>query len=184
VRDVTRASLRSGIAIVLQDPFLFSGTLAANIAYGRPDATREEIEIAARVVGAHGFIADLPDGYDSVLGEGGASLSRGQRQLLSFARAILADRAILILDEATSNVDTRTEAAIQQALATLLAGRTALVIAHRLSTVRHADVILVVADGRIVERGAHDVLLAQGGVYADLYQRQFRDEPVLLPAGD
>lgn len=177
VRDVTRASLRASIAIVLQEPFLFSGTVAANIAYGRPGASREEIEIAARVVGAHDFITALPDGYDSYLGEGATALSRGQRQLLAFARAILADRAILILDEATSNVDTRTEAAIQQALSTLLRGRTALVIAHRLSTVRNADVIMVIDNGRIVERGSHAELLAQDGVYADLYRRQFR-EPV------
>lgn len=184
VRDITRASLRAGIAIVLQEPFLFTGTILANIAYGRPAATREEVEVAARVVGAHDFISLLPDGYDTVLGEGGNSLSRGQRQLLAFARAILADRQILILDEATSNVDTRTEALIQQALAKLLTGRTALVIAHRLSTVRSADLILVMADGRIVERGSHDDLLAHGGVYADLYRRQFRDAPQLVNAGD
>lgn len=183
VRAVTRASLRAGIAIVLQEPFLFSGTVAANIAYGRPDATLAEIEAAARIVGAHAFIAALPDGYATYLGEGALSLSRGQRQLLAFARAILADRRILILDEATSNVDTRTEAAIQQALATLLRGRTALVIAHRLSTVRDADVILVVDEGRIVERGTHDELLARNGVYADLYRRQFRDAPAAAAAG-
>jgi ATP-binding cassette subfamily B protein/subfamily B ATP-binding cassette protein MsbA len=185
VREVTRASLRAGIAIVLQEPFLFSGTIAANIAYGRPSAPQQEIEAAARVVGAHEFISALPNGYESLLGEGGGSLSRGQRQLLAFARAILADRAILILDEATSNVDTRTEATIQRALATLLEGRTAIVIAHRLSTIRHADVILVVSAGRIVELGTHDELLAKGAVYADLYRRQFRDLPVeALPATD
>ena len=175
VRDVTRASLRRQIASVLQEPFLFSGTVAENIGYGREGATREDIVAAARAVDADAFVAALPDGYDTRLGEGGASLSQGQRQLLSFARAILADPRILILDEATSNVDTRTEAQIQRALRTLLAGRTSVVIAHRLSTVRDADQILVVDAGRIVERGVHDDLLARGGRYAELYRRQLRD---------
>ena len=178
VRSVTRASLREGIAIVLQEPFLFSGTIAANIAYGRPDATIDEIEQAALVVGAHDFIRELPDGYETVLGEGGGTLSRGQRQLLTFARAILADPRILILDEATSNVDTRTELVIQRALAMLLHDRTSIVIAHRLSTIRTADLILVIENGRIVEQGAHADLLERGGVYAELYRRQFRDVPV------
>jgi len=177
VRSVTRASLRRQIGMVLQESFLFSGTLAANIGYGREEATRAEIEAAARAVDAHDFIAALPQGYDTELGEGGGMLSQGQRQLVSFARAVLADPRILILDEATSNIDTRTEAAIQKALSTLLKGRTSVVIAHRLSTIRNADLILVVEDGRIVERGAHDALLARNGLYADLYRRQFRDSP-------
>jgi ATP-binding cassette, subfamily B, multidrug efflux pump len=175
VRDVTRASLRAQIAIVLQEPFLFSGTIAENIGYGKAGATPEQIEAAARAVDAHGFIATLPDGYDTKLGEGGGALSQGQRQLLTFARAVLADPRILILDEATSSIDTRTEALIQRALATLLAGHTSVVIAHRLSTIRKADLILVIDDGRIVERGTHETLLAANGAYAALYRRQFKD---------
>ena len=175
VRGFARKDLRRNIGIVLQEPFLFSGTIAANIGYGRDDAASEEIEAAARAVDAHGFIAALPDGYDTVLGEGGGSLSQGQRQLLSFARAVLTDPRILILDEATSNIDTRTEAVIQNALATLLEGRTSVVIAHRLSTIRSADVILAVRDGRIAERGTHAELLEDDGLYADLYRRQFRE---------
>ena len=177
VREVKRESLREGIATVLQEPFLFSGTVAENIGYGRQDAMREEVEAAARVASAHDFVSELPDGYDTVLGGGGGNLSQGQRQLLSFARAVLANPRILILDEATSNIDTRTEALIQRALGTLLEGRTSIVIAHRLSTIRTADLILVVADGRIAERGTHAELLEKGGLYADLYRRQFR-EPV------
>ena len=177
VREVKRESLREGIATVLQEPFLFSGTVAENIGYGRQDATREEVEAAARVASAHDFVSELPEGYDTVLGEGGGNLSQGQRQLLSFARAVLASPRILILDEATSNIDTRTEALIQRALGTLLEGRTSIVIAHRLSTIRTADLILVVADGRIAERGTHAELLEKGGLYADLYRCQFR-EPV------
>ncbi len=177
VREVKRESLREGIATVLQEPFLFSGTVAENIGYGRQDAMREEVEAAARFASAHDFVSELPDGYDTVLGGGGGNLSQGQRQLLSFARAVLANPRILILDEATSNIDTRTEALIQRALGTLLEGRTSIVIAHRLSTIRTADLILVVADGRIAERGTHAELLEKGGLYADLYRRQFR-EPV------
>ena len=175
VREVERRSLRTRIATVLQEPFLFSGTVAQNIGYGRMDATREEIEAAARAVSAHGFISALPDRYDTTLGTGGGTLSQGQRQLVSFARAVLADPRILILDEATSNVDTRTEGLIQEALRTLLNGRTSVVIAHRLSTIRNVDVILVVESGRIAERGTHASLLAAGGRYADLYRRQFRE---------
>ena len=175
VREVERRSLRTRIATVLQEPFLFSGTVAQNIGYGRMGATREEIEAAARAVSAHGFIVALPLGYDTTLGTGGGTLSQGQRQLVSFARAVLADPRILILDEATSNVDTRTEALIQEALRTLLKGRTSVVIAHRLSTIRNVDVILVVESGRIAERGTHASLLAAGGRYADLYRRQFRE---------
>jgi len=179
VREVSRESLRANIATVLQEPFLFSGTIAENVGYGRAgDATavtREEIEEAARAAQAHGFISELAEGYDTVLGEGGGSLSQGQRQLLSFARAVLADPRILILDEATSNIDTRTEAVIQQALGKLLAGRTSVVIAHRLSTIRNAEQILVIEDGRIAERGAHIQLLERNGLYAELYRRQFSE---------
>src|SRR5215213_4098962 len=175
VREVERRSLRRRIASVLQEPFLFSGTVAENIRYGRLDATQEEIEAAARAVRAHDFICALPQGFDTQLGTGGGTLSGGQRQLVSFARAVLADPRILILDEATSNIDTRTEALIQEALGTLLRGRTSVVIAHRLSTIRNADQILVVESGRIAERGTHASLLASGGLYADLYRRQFRE---------
>jgi ATP-binding cassette, subfamily B, multidrug efflux pump len=175
VREVERRSLRRRIASVLQEPFLFSGTVAENIRYGRLDATQEEIEAAARAVSAHHFITALPHGYDTQLGTGGGTLSGGQRQLVSFARAVLADPRILILDEATSNIDTRTEALIQTALRTLLRGRTSVVIAHRLSTIRNADVILVVESGRVVERGTHASLLSSDGLYADLYRRQFRE---------
>ncbi|OJT16250.1 ABC transporter [Archangium sp. Cb G35] len=175
VRRVKRASLRRQMATVIQEPFLFSGTIAENIGYGRPGASREEIEQAARTVHAHEFIAALPKGYDSVLGEGGATLSQGQRQLLAFARAVIAEPRVLILDEATANIDTRTEALIQRALSTLLAGRTSVVIAHRLSTIRSADLILVIDSGRITERGTHEELMARNGLYAELYHRQFRE---------
>jgi ATP-binding cassette, subfamily B, multidrug efflux pump len=184
VRELARKDLRANIGIVLQEPFLFSGTIAENIGYGRSgdpsEATREEVEAAARVVNANDFITALPEGYNTVLGEGGGALSQGQRQLLSFARAILTDPRILILDEATSNIDTRTEAIIQKALATLLEGRTSIVIAHRLSTIRNADLILVIKDGSIAERGGHAALIEKNGLYAELYRRQFR-EPV--PSG-
>jgi ATP-binding cassette subfamily B multidrug efflux pump len=182
VREVERQSLREQIATVLQEPFLFSGTIAENIRYGWMEATLEEVEAAARAVSAHDFIATLPDGYDTELGTGGGTLSQGQRQLLSFARAVLADPRILILDEATSNVDTRTEALIQEALGALLKGRTSVVIAHRLSTIRNADLILVVEAGRIAERGTHASLLARGGLYADLYHRQFREPTPTTPS--
>ena len=181
VREVERRSLRGQIATVLQDPFLFSGTIVENIRYGQMEATREEVEAAARAVSAHSFIVALPEGYDTELGAGGGRLSQGQRQLLSFARAVLANPRILILDEATSNVDTRTEALIQEALGTLLKGRTSIVIAHRLSTIRNADLILVVEAGRIAERGNHVSLLARGGLYADLYRRQFREPAPATP---
>jgi ATP-binding cassette subfamily B multidrug efflux pump len=177
VKRVTRASLRRQMATVIQEPFLFSGTIAENIGYGQPGASREEIERAARAVHAHEFIAALPKGYDSVLGESGATLSQGQRQLLAFARAVIADPRVLILDEATANIDTRTEALIQRALTTLLAGRTSVVIAHRLSTIRNADLILVIDAGRITERGTHEELMARNGLYAELYHRQFREPP-------
>jgi ATP-binding cassette subfamily B protein len=174
VRDVTQASLRRQIGIVLQDSFLFSTTVMENIRYGRPEATDAEVMAAAQLAHADAFIERLPQGYQTVLGERGAGLSLGQRQLLSIARAALANPRILILDEATSSVDTRTERLIQSALEKLMTGRTSFVIAHRLSTIRHADQVLVLQDGEIIERGKHEELLAQGGFYHDLYMSQFR----------
>ena len=182
VRSVTRTSLRGQMAMVLQEPFLFGGTVADNIAYGRPGASRAQIQAAAEAVDAHAFIEALPQSYDTRLSEHASTLSQGQRQLLSFARAVLADPRILILDEATSSIDTRTEQRIQAALSRLLRGRTSIVIAHRLSTIRDADLILVIEAGEIVERGNHAALLAAGGRYADLYQGQFRDSPDGLSA--
>ena len=176
VRDVTAASLRRQIGIVLQDSFLFSDTITSNIRYGRLDATDEEVVEAAKLAAAHEFITRLPEGYDTVLGERGGGLSQGQRQLIAIARAALANPRILILDEATSSVDTRTERLIQQAFDTLLEGRTSFVIAHRLSTIRNADQVLMLKDGEIVERGTHDALLALRGAYYDLYMSQFRRE--------
>jgi ATP-binding cassette subfamily B multidrug efflux pump len=176
VREVTKASLRSQMGVVLQDSFLFSGTVAENIRYGRLDATDAEIEASAQAAHAHEFIMRLPNGYATKLGERGNTLSQGQRQLLGIARALLRDPRILILDEATSSVDSRTEALIQSALQTLLKGRTSFVIAHRLSTIRDADQVLVMQAGQVVERGTHDQLLARNGLYAELYRRQFRDE--------
>ncbi|MEP7189444.1 MAG: ABC transporter ATP-binding protein [Roseiflexaceae bacterium] len=180
VRDLTKASLRSQMGVVLQDSFLFAGTVADNIRYGRLDATDAEIEAAAQAAHAHDFIMRLPDGYATKLGERGNTLSQGQRQLLGIARALLRDPRILILDEATSSVDSRTEALIQSALQTLLKGRTSFVIAHRLSTIRDADQVLVMQAGQIVERGTHDQLLARNGLYAELYRRQFRDEVAVV----
>lgn len=183
VRDVTRASLRSQMGIVLQDTFLFSGTIMDNIRYGRLAASDEEVIEAAKLANAHDFITRLPDGYETDLSEQGRNLSQGQRQLVSIARAILADPRLLILDEATSSVDTRTELLIQQALAHLLAGRTSFVIAHRLSTIRNADQLLILQDGEIVERAtsqpgrsAHEELLDKGGEYYELYTGQFRQQ--------
>ena len=173
IRTVTQDSLRGHIGIVLQDPFLFADTIRRNIRYGRPDADDDAVEAAARRARAHRFIARLPDGYDTVLQEGAVNLSRGQRQLLAIARALLKDPRILVLDEATSNVDTRTELLIQEALGELLQGRTSFVIAHRLSTVRRADVIYVIEGGRVAERGAHDELLRANGSYARIYRSQF-----------
>ena len=173
VRTVTQDSLRRHIGIVLQDPFLFADTIRRNIRYGRPDADDDAVEAAARRARAHRFISRLPDGYDTVLQEGAVNLSRGQRQLLAIARALLKDPRILVLDEATSNVDTRTELLIQEALGELLQGRTSFVIAHRLSTVRRADVIYVIEGGRVAERGAHDELLRANGSYARIYRSQF-----------
>jgi len=173
LKHVTQSSLRKQMGIVLQDPFLFNGTIRENIRFGRLNARNEEIEAAATAVGAHEFIMRMRHGFDSPVEEGGALLSVGQRQLISFARALLADPCILILDEATSSVDTQTERLIQRALARLLQGRTAIVIAHRLSTVVNADFIVVIQDGRIVEQGTHSELLASGGVYFHLYTTGF-----------
>ncbi len=174
VRDVTRESLRGQIGLVLQDTFLFSDTVLDNIRYGRPEATEEEVVAAAKLAHAHDFIQRLPEGYQTVLGERGSGLSQGQRQLLAIARVALIDPRILILDEATSSVDTRTERQIQAALDALLSGRTSFVIAHRLSTIRSADQVLVLDQGQIIERGTHDSLLAARGFYYDLYMSQFR----------
>ena len=174
VKDVTQASLRRQIGVVPQDPFLFTGTIRDNIRYGRLDATDEEIENAAKVVGAHDLILHLPDGYETVIRERGRNLSVGQRQLISFARALLADPRILILDEATANIDTFTELLVQQGLNTLLHGRTAIVIAHRLSTIKNADNIVVLQAGRIAEQGTHSELLQREGEYASLYAMGFR----------
>lgn len=174
VREVTRRGLREQIGLVLQDTFLFSASVMDNIRYGRPDATEEEVVAAATLARAHDFIERLPQGYQTVLGERGAGLSQGQRQLLAIARVALDDPRILILDEATSSVDTRTERQIQEALDVLLAQRTSFVIAHRLSTIRNADQVLVLRDGRIVERGTHKSLLEMQGYYYDLYLSQFR----------
>jgi ATP-binding cassette, subfamily B, multidrug efflux pump len=176
IRDVTMASLRGQMGLVPQDPFLFSGTIAENIRFGRLDATDEEVIDAAKLANAHEFIERLPEGYDTEVNERGQNYSQGQRQLIAFARAVLANPRILILDEATASVDTRTEVLIQAALGRLLQGRTSVVIAHRLSTIRNADQVLVVNDGRIVQRGTHRELLAQEGTYRDLYLMQYRRE--------
>ena len=170
--------LHSNIGYVLQTPHLFSGTIRENLMYGKEDATQEELDAAVKSVNADGIIARLEKGYDTVIGEGGNTLSTGEKQLISFARAILADPAIFILDEATSSVDTLTEKLVQEAIEKLMKGRTSFVIAHRLSTIRSADIILVVDDGKIVERGSHEQLLKQRGVYYNLYLQQFREEQI------
>jgi ATP-binding cassette subfamily B protein len=174
VRDVSIESLRSQIGIVLQDTFIFSGTIRDNIRYGRPGATNAEVEAAARSVRAHDFIADLPNGYDTEVEERGNALSVGQRQLLSFARALLANPRILVLDEATASIDTETELRIQEALATLLQGRTSFIVAHRLSTIRHADCIVVLDHGVIVDQGNHEELMKRPGHYRNLVDAQYR----------
>ncbi|HEX5167309.1 MAG TPA: ABC transporter ATP-binding protein [Thermomicrobiales bacterium] len=176
VRDVTQQSLRSQLGVVLQDTFLFAGTIGENIRFARPSATDEEIIAAAKAVGAHEFIMNLPGGYDAEVHERGATLSVGQRQLLSFARALIADPRIIILDEATSSVDTETELVIQSALRRLLAGRTSFIIAHRLSTIREASRVVVMDQGRIIEIGSHEELLDRRGAYYNLYTMQFRSE--------
>ena len=173
IRQVTRGSLRQSYGMVLQDTWLKADTVANNIAYGRPDATREEIIAAAKAAHAHSFIKRLPQGYDTVLAEDGSNISKGQRQLLCIARVMLRLPPMLILDEATSSIDTRTEIRIQKAFQTMMAGRTSFVVAHRLSTIQQADVILVMRDGQVVEQGTHKKLLAQNGFYATLYQSQF-----------
>ena len=172
-RQLTRASLRRSYGMVLQETWLKSGTIGENIAYGKPDATREEIEAAAKAAHAHGFISRLPQGYDTVIGEDGGALSQGQKQLLCIARCMLCLPPMLILDEATSSIDTRTELKIQDAFETMMKGRTSFIVAHRLSTIQSADVILVMRDGHIVEQGSHDELLRKGGFYAQLYRSQF-----------
>jgi ATP-binding cassette subfamily B protein len=173
IASMPRAELRSNIGMVLQDTWLFGGTIRENIAYGNPSATEEQILQAAKATYVDRFVHSLPDGYDTILDDEGASVSAGEKQLLTIARAFLADPTILILDEATSSVDTRTEVLIQHAMAALRSQRTSFVIAHRLSTIRDADIILVMDGGAIVEQGHHDDLLARGGAYATLYNAQF-----------
>lgn len=173
VRDITRSSLRGAYTMVLQDTWLFHGTVFDNIAYGKKDVTREDVERAAKAARIHGYIMSLPDGYDTVLSDNGVNISKGQKQLLTIARAMLLDSPMLILDEATSNVDTQTERSIQDAMLKLMNGRTCFVIAHRLSTIRHADNIIVLSDGSIVEHGRHDELLAKRGAYYTMYHAQF-----------
>ena len=183
VRKVTLASLRQASSLVTQDPFLFDDTVRANIAYGTPDASDRDIQEAARQAAAHDFIMALPDGYETMVGEDGTRLSGGQRQRIAIARAMLKNAPILLLDEATSSLDTASEMQVQEALKTLMKGRTTLVIAHRLSTIMHADQIYVVESGRIVEQGTHDELSQKGGLYQTLYRSQFADgEPVQSPA--
>ena len=173
IRRVTRKSLRRNFGMVLQDTWLKAGTIYENIAMGKPDATREEVIAAAKASHAHGFISQLEHGYDTVIAEDGGALSQGQKQLLCIARVMLALPPMLILDEATSSIDTRTEMRIQEAFARLMRGRTSFIVAHRLSTIKNADVILVMRDGHIVEQGKHEELLAAGGFYATLYNSQF-----------
>ena len=173
IRNVTRASLRGSYGMVLQDTWLRAGTVRENIAYGKPDATMDEVIAAAKAAHAHSFIRRLPEGYDTVIAEDGGNISQGQKQLLCIARVMLCLPPMLILDEATSSIDTRTEVRIQKAFARMMQGRTSFIVAHRLSTIREADVILVMKDGHIVEQGNHDQLLAQGGFYAKLYNSQF-----------
>lgn len=173
IRDVTRGSLRTGYGMVLQDTWLRHGTIRENIAMGKPEATEEEILTAARAAHAHSFIKRLPQGYDTVITEDGGNLSQGQKQLLCIARVMLCLPPMLILDEATSSIDTRTESKIQEAFARMMEGRTSFIVAHRLSTIRTADVILVMRDGRVIEQGSHEQLLSKGGFYAKLYNSQF-----------
>ena len=173
IRGLTRKSLRKNYGMVLQDTWLSGGTVKENIKFGKPDATDEEVIAAAKAAHAHGFIKRLKDGYDTVVGEGGGNLSQGQRQLLSISRVMLSLPPMLILDEATSSIDTRTEMKIQEAFLKMMKGRTSFIVAHRLSTIREADVILVMRDGHIVEQGKHDELLKKGGFYSELYNSQF-----------
>ena len=173
IETITRKSLRAGYGMVLQDTWLMKGTVRDNIAFGKPEATLEEVVAAAKASYAHGFITRLPKGYDTVLGEDGGGLSQGQKQLLCIARVMLCLPPMLILDEATSSIDTRTEKKIQDAFAKLMEGRTSFIVAHRLSTIREADVILVMRDGRIIEQGTHSSLLEKKGFYHKLYYSQF-----------
>ncbi|MBD9870086.1 ATP-binding cassette domain-containing protein, partial [Enterococcus faecalis] len=173
VRDVTLRSLRKQMGVMLQDTFIFSGTIIENIRYGNLTATEEEVIQAAKIVRAHDFIKDLKDGYETVVEERGSTLSAGQRQLISFARALLADPKILILDEATSSIDTKTEELLQEGLQQLLKGRTSFIIAHRLSTIKNSDKIFYIDGGRIVEEGSHDQLMAKHALYHHLYQSQY-----------
>jgi ATP-binding cassette subfamily B protein len=175
IRNLTRDNLRRTFGMVLQDTWLFGGTVRENIAYGREDGTEEEIVAAAKAAHVDHFVRTMPDGYDTVIDDDASNLSQGEKQLLTIARAFLADPQILILDEATSSVDTRTEVLVQQAMALLMKGRTAFVIAHRLSTIRNADEILVMDHGKIVEQGSHDELIARHGFYYDLYNSQFEE---------
>jgi ATP-binding cassette subfamily B protein/subfamily B ATP-binding cassette protein MsbA len=186
LRDITIASLRQQIALVLQEPFLFAISIAENISYGRPDATREQIEAAAIAANAHEFIARLPEGYDTIIGERGATLSGGQRQRLSIARALLKDAPVLILDEPTSALDAGTEGLIMQAMRRLMEGRTTFIIAHRFSTVRQADQILVLEHGNLVESGTHEQLIAARGLYARLFELQAGTQAVSdrIPSDD
>jgi ATP-binding cassette, subfamily B, bacterial len=177
VRDLTQESLHAAIGVVSQDPHLFHDTIGNNLRYARPDATDAQVEAACRAAAIHEVIAALPEGYDTVVGDRGYRLSGGEKQRVAIARMLLKDPAIVVLDEATSNLDSENEAAVQRALAESLAGRTSLVIAHRLSTITAADQILVVDGGRIVEQGRHEDLLAAGGLYADLYHTLVRDLP-------
>jgi ATP-binding cassette subfamily B protein len=176
IRDIAKAELRRKLGLVLQETYLFASTVLENIRYGRLDASDEEVREAARLADADHFIRQLPEGYQTVLSERAGNLSQGQRQLLAIARTLLAKPAILILDEATSSVDTRTEARIQRSLTSLRQGRTSFVIAHRLSTIRKADQVLVIQGGRIIERGTHPELLARKGFYRHLYQSQFKGQ--------
>jgi ATP-binding cassette subfamily B protein/subfamily B ATP-binding cassette protein MsbA len=178
VRDLTLHSLREQISIVRQDVFLFHGTARDNVLFGKPGATEQEMIEAAKVANAHDFLLEMPDGYDTIIGERGVKLSGGQRQRIAIARAVLKDAPILILDEATSSVDAETEALIQQALERLMVGRTTIVIAHRLSTIRSADLICVLQGSQIVEKGNHEELMAHGGLYYRLNQVQVEDEPM------
>ena len=174
IQSLTRKSLRLSYAMVLQDAWLFSGTIFENIAYGKPDATMEEVVAAAKAAHIHSYISRLPDGYQTIINEDGLNISQGQKQLLTIARAMLLDAKMLILDEATSNVDTQTEKKIQTAMQELMKGKTCFIIAHRLSTIQHADTILVVDGGDIVEQGTHSELMQKNGRYAALYNAQFQ----------
>jgi len=175
IYEIKRNNLRSLFGMVLQDTWLFEGTIRENIAYGKQEATENEIENAAKAAHIHSFIKRLPEGYDTVITEAGANLSEGQKQLLTIARVMLIDPPMLILDEATSSVDTRTEIKIQNAFLSMMKGRTSFVIAHRLSTIRDADLILVMKDGEIIERGSHEELINRGGFYTKLYKSQFKN---------